>query len=93
MTNSLDHEGTKSLKHTQTDRELAEELGIEGHGVGPQWSESMRIRAAFQELQAEADRLKQGLENENRDVTIGDLTALVHRVAAVDADYEEDDMR
>lgn len=86
MTNALDHEGTKSFKHTETDRERAEKLGIAGRGAGPEWTESMRIRRAFQDIQRKAHQAQQDLDQ--RELTLGQLLALLDDINDVDADYE-----
>lgn len=87
MANTLDHEGNKSLKHTETDRERAETLGIEQNSVSTEHSESLRIREEFQGIQEQAAKLQEGLK-ETGATSIGQLTKLVNDIVEVDADYD-----
>lgn len=86
--NALEHEGVKSFRHTATDLERAEELGIEGMGAGPEWTESLRIRVQFQKLQRRAHELLDGLDR--KELTVGEMLSMVQDMAEVDADYDPD---
>ena len=82
--NTCAAEGNKSIKHTETDRELAEELGIQHNSASTEWTNSLQERKEYNELKKKAEEIRE--KHDNGTVTLGDFHDLLMSIPEPETD-------